>query len=88
MNKTALFALSLAAAAITFPAAALAQEEQPEVRYQAETHVEFDTQTLTGELAGPSISFTMETLRPGSTPFIRLRADFDAELENSTNQVR
>lgn len=81
-----LLALSLLAAAVASPA--LAQDDEPQVTYKAETHIDFTALELEGVLAGPELIMLDEYERPGFTPLITLRADFNAEMDASVNEVK
>lgn len=83
-----------AALAVVLPAAATAQDtltdvpEEVEVRYQRETHVDFETVNVGGTLVAPSVTWLEESQRKGFQPLIRLRVDWNAELSASLDEVR
>lgn len=76
------------------PSITLAQESAPEVpapgfQYAERTVVEFDVALeLEGELVRPPIEDTFERRAANFGQMIRLRADFDAELADSTRQIQ
>jgi hypothetical protein len=61
----------------------------PEVRYEQRTILDFERGLeLQGELVKPAISQVSEARREAFASFIRLRSDFDAEIEQSGRWVR
>ncbi|MEY3210890.1 MAG: hypothetical protein RIT28_1371 [Pseudomonadota bacterium] len=76
------------------PSITLAQESTPEVaapgfQYAERTVVEFDQALeLEGELVRPTGQTVLERRSANFAPMIRLRADFDAELADSTRQIQ
>jgi hypothetical protein len=83
-------ALSLLALSFAFAAPALAQEETPEpkVTYAAETQITFTGAKVEGVVNGPNGAFVAEPRRLGFAPMITLRSDFNAEIDQSVNQVK
>ena len=87
-----LFALSFITATPAFaqndPFDDDADETDPNIRYKAETEIDFREQHVGGGLKGPGIGEITE--RPGSVfnPLIRLKTDFTAEMIESANQIR
>ena len=89
----------VAATSAALPAAALGQEapragDEPSpvdrpVRpiYKAQTELDFDPATLTGELVGPSNTFLLEHKKASFNPMTHVRADFAAELAASVDLV-
>ncbi|MBK7756774.1 MAG: hypothetical protein IPO67_08120 [Deltaproteobacteria bacterium] len=76
------------------PSITLAQESTPEVpapgfQYAERTVVEFDKALeLEGELVKPTGQTVLERRTANFGQMIRLRADFDAELADSTRQIQ
>jgi hypothetical protein len=76
------------------PSITLAQESTPEVaapgfQYAERTVVEFDQALeLEGELVRPTGQTVLERRSANFGQMIRLRADFDAELADSTRQIQ
>lgn len=82
--------LSLLALSFVFAAPALAQDEtpDPQVTYAPETHVEFTGVEVDGEVVKPGTSLISEARRAEFAPMISLRADFNAEIDQSVDQVK
>ena len=76
------------------PSITLAQESTPEVpapgfQYAERTVVEFDKSLeLEGELVKPTGHTVLERRTANFGQMIRLRADFNAELADSTRQIQ
>lgn len=81
-----ILALSLLSAAFASPV--LAQDDEPQVQYNPETHIEFGELEVGGDLVGPQIEILAEVQHKGFNPLIELRSDFDAEMDQSVNQVK
>lgn len=82
--------LSLLALSFAFAVPALAQEEtpEPEVTYSPETHVDFGELEITSTFQAPGLVMVGETPRRGFNPMITLRSDFNAEIDQSVDQVK
>ena len=66
----------------------LAQEaEEPKVKYQKETIIDFEGLELEGELVRPQGNLILERKRAVFNPLIRLRQDFDAEMKESSKEI-
>ena len=66
----------------------LAQEvEEPKVKYQKETIIDFEGLELEGELVRPQGNLILERKRAVFNPLIRLRQDFDAEMRESAKEI-
>jgi len=66
----------------------LAQEtEEPKVKYQKETIIDFEGLELEGELVRPQGNLILERKRANFNPLIRLRQDFDAEMKESSKEI-
>ena len=67
---------------------ALAQEtEEPKVKYQKETIIDFEGLELEGELVRPQGNLILERKRAVFNPLIRLRQNFDAEMQESSKEI-
>ncbi len=67
---------------------ALAQEtEEPKVKYQKETVIDFEGLEIEGELVRPQGNLILERKRANFNPLIRLRQDFDAEMQQSSKEI-
>ncbi len=66
----------------------LAQEvEEPKVKYQKETVIDFEGLELEGELVRPQGNLILERKRANFNPLIRLRQNFDAEMQQSSKEI-
>ena len=66
----------------------LAQEtEEPKVKYQKETIIDFEGLELEGELVRPQGNLILERKRANFNPLIRLRQDFDFEMKESSKEI-
>ena len=66
----------------------LAQEtEEPKVKYQKETIIDFEGLELEGELVRPQGNLILERKRAVFNPLIRLRQNFDAEMQESSKEI-
>jgi len=66
----------------------LAQEtEEPKVKYQKETVIDFEGLELEGELVRPQGNLILERKRANFNPLIRLRDTFDAEIKQSGKDI-
>ena len=66
----------------------LAQEtEEPKVKYQKETVIDFEGLEIEGELVRPQGNLILERKRANFNPLIRLRQDFDAEMSESSKEI-
>jgi hypothetical protein len=71
------------------PTAALAQDAEPEVRYQDRTEIDFERALdIQGELVKPKGVVVVETRRKGFNPLIELRVDFKAELAATAREIQ
>ena len=67
----------------------LAQEvEEPTVKYQKETIIDFEGLELEGELVRPQGNLILERKRAVFNPLIRLRQDFDTEIKESAKEIQ
>ena len=81
---------SMSLSMLLFVGPALAQEEPDPAReaYAAVTKVEFlEDVSVEGRLEGPSGAGVFEAVRGKFAPLIRLRSDFDAELDATVDEV-
>lgn len=86
--------------AATLPSVALGQEapragDEPSsvdrplrVTYKAQTELDFDPATLTGELVAPSGTLIRAPRLGDFNPMTRFRVDFAVELAASVNEIR
>ena len=58
------------------------------VQYKKRTSIHFGDQKVTGEVAGPAGAFTIARSEQSFNPLIRLRRNFNIEIEASVLQIR
>jgi hypothetical protein len=89
--------ITLKAAAISFGLAmatgsvAIAQESsdsEPEIRYRARTEIDFEGVDVAGELVRPQGALLLDRKKGSFNPLIRLREEFNLEMEHSVNFIR
>ena len=70
--------------------AAIADEpkEEPKVIYKQKTEIDFEGVEVDGELVKPQGSLLLERKHAKFNPMIKLRTDFDDEMDNSVNEVK
>lgn len=70
---------------------ALAQESsdsEPEIRYRARTEIDFEGVDVAGELVRPTGALLLDRKKGSFNPLIRLREEFNLEMEHSVNFIR
>jgi hypothetical protein len=93
MSRTFLTRLLLAGAVTgAFAGAALAQDEEGaegrKVTYKQKTEIDFEGLDVSGELVKPSSALVLDRKKASFNPLIKLRADFNAEMEQSIDEVK
>jgi hypothetical protein len=74
--------------------AAFAQDDETDadsgrkIKYQERTEIDFEAVDVAGELVKPQGSLLVEHKRASFNPLIRLRTDFNDEMNQSINEVR
>jgi hypothetical protein len=63
-------------------------EEEPKVIYKARTEIDFEGVEVAGELVKPQGALLLERKRANFNPLIKLRTDFDDEMEKSVDEVK
>lgn len=86
MNFRRLSALVLASSFFASPA--LAQDEDAKIQYKAKTEIDFEGVEVDGELVKPTGALLLDRKRADFNPLIKLREDFDEEMDQSVNQVK
>ncbi len=88
MKRVLFFALTaLLGLAVAAPAA-LAQDDEANVRYKKKTEIDFDDVGVDGELKKPHGAYLLDKRQSSFNPLIRLKEDFNQEMVESVNQVR
>ena len=70
---------------------AIAQESsdsEPEIRYRARTEIDFEGVDVAGELVRPQGALLLDRKKGSFNPLIRLREEFNLEMEHSVNFIR
>lgn len=85
--------LLLSAVAGAFSGAALAQDEEGgadgrKVTYKQKTEIDFEGLDVNGELVKPSGAMVLDRKKASFNPLIKLRADFNPEMEQSIDEVK
>ena len=63
-------------------------EEEPKVVYKQKTESDFDGVEVQGELVKPQGSLLLERKHAKFNPMIKLRTDFDDEMDKSVNEIK
>ena len=72
-----------------FSVPAFAQdEEEPKVVYKAKTEIDFEGVEVDGELVKPQGALLLDRKRANFNPLIKLRTDFDDEMDKSVDEVK
>lgn len=58
------------------------------VTYKATTEIDFEGLDVNGELVKPSSALVLDRKKAEFNPLITLRADFNAEMEQSVDEVK
>ena len=77
--------------AIATGGVAFAQESadgEPEIRYRARTEIDFEGVDVAGELVRPTGALLLDRKKGSFNPLIRLREEFNLEMEHSVNFIR
>ena len=86
--------LLLAASLLAFAAPAFAQDEGGEgesdrkVVYKTKTEIDFEGLDVSGELQKPQSALVLDRKKAQFNPLIKLREDFNAEMEQSVDEVK
>jgi len=81
--------VGLLAAAFSVPAFAQDEEEEGrQVSYKAKTEIDFEGLDVSGELVKPQSALVLDRKKASFNPLIKLRQDFNAEMEQSIDEVK
>ena len=64
------------------------KKEEPKVVYKERTEIDFEGVEVQGELIKPQGSLLLERKHAKFNPMIRLRTDFDDEMDKSVDEVK
>ena len=79
--------LMLTASFLSLPAFGQ-DEEEPKVIYKSRTEIDFDGVEVDGELVKPQGALLLDRKRANFNPLIKLRKDFDDEMDKSVDEVK
>ena len=64
------------------------KEDEPKVIYKERTEIDFEGVEVAGELVRPQGSLVLERKRAQFNSMIKLRTDFDDEMEQSVKEIK
>ena len=64
------------------------KEEEPKVVYKERTEIDFEGVEISGELVRPQGSLVLERKRAQFNSMIKLRTDFDDEMDKSVDEIK
>ena len=64
------------------------KEEEPKVIYKERTEIDFEGVEIAGELVRPQGSLVLERKRAKFNPMVKLRTEFDDEIDWSVDEVK
>tara|TARA_R100000152_G_C6547711_1_gene23422 strand:- start:119 stop:367 length:249 start_codon:yes stop_codon:yes gene_type:complete len=73
---------------VSSPAYADESENEPEVIYKQRTEIDFEGLEIEGELIKPQGALLLDRRRAHFNPLIKLRRDFDDEMDKSVNEIK
>jgi hypothetical protein len=92
MRKLISRSILLSAFGLGLAGAAFAQDEESEgdrkVQYKQKTEIDFEGLDVNGELVKPQSALVLDRKKASFNPLIKLREDFNAEMEQSINDVK
>lgn len=62
--------------------------EEPKVVYKAKTEIDFEGVEIDGELVKPQGQLILDRQRAQFNPLIKLRTDFDDEMDKSVDEIK
>ena len=63
-------------------------QEEPKVIYKERTEIDFEGVEIAGELVRPQGTLLLERKKAQYNSMIKLRTDFDDEIDNSINEIK
>lgn len=93
MNRLLPRLLLVAAVSAAFTGSALADDEDEnpgdrKVTYKQKTEIDFEGLDVAGELVKPQSALVLDRKKASFNPLIKLREDFNAEMEQSVDEVK
>ena len=80
--------LSLTSLFLATATPAAAQSQDRDVIYKQITEIDMTGVSVSATLEGPNGALINQPIRPKFNPLIKLRKNFDAEMERSVDEVR
>ena len=74
--------------ALAFTPAFAQDEEEAKVVYKSRTEIDFEGVEVDGELVKPQGALLLDRKRANFNPLIKLRTDFDDEMDKSVDEVK
>ena len=63
-------------------------KEEPKVVYKAKTEIDFEGVEIEGELVKPQGTLVLDRRHAKFNPMIKLRTDFDDEMDKSVDEIK
>tara|TARA_Y100000310_G_C20210818_1_gene591245 strand:- start:240 stop:479 length:240 start_codon:yes stop_codon:yes gene_type:complete len=63
-------------------------KEEPKVVYKERTEIDFESVEISGELVRPQGSLILDRKRAQFNSMIKLRTDFDDEMDKSVDEIK
>jgi hypothetical protein len=73
---------------LSLPVAADDPAEEPKVIYKERTEIDFEGVEIAGELVRPQGALVLDRKRAKFNPMIKLRRDFDDEMDKSVDEIK
>ena len=64
------------------------RQEEPQIVYKQKTEIDFEGLEIDGELVKPQGSLLLERQGAKFNPMIKLRTDFDDEMDKSVQEIK
>lgn len=78
----------LLTAALVFSPAFAQDEDEQKVVYKSRTEIDFEGVEVDGELVKPQGALLLDRKRANFNPLIKLRTDFDDEMDKSVDEIK
>jgi hypothetical protein len=94
MTRLLTRSLIVASALVSLSHAAFAQDDDEaaagdrKVQYKQKTEIDFEGLDVQGELVKPQSALVLDLKKASFNPLIKLREDFNAEMEESIDEVK
>ena len=92
MRRLITRSLLVSSIGLAFAGAAFAQDEESEadrkVQYKQKTEIDFEGLDVSGELVKPQSALVLDRKKASFNPLIKLRENFNAEMEQSVDDVK